>query len=371
MEIQYRLLDPGSDIEIRQWLDLYQICFQDTMSRDYWHWLFETNPFYLQTKPLIFIAEMNGKIIGSRSVIPYQFQVNMHQDHYFLNLGYLYGAMVHPEQRNRGIASTLLKNIINLTKAEGYDLLTSFTVNLYAYKSLLRAGFTCINSTKKSTGYLSFNGLLKNCLPVIPQSISRTVGFPISKIFTQLFPKLSHTYQVRYGDLSDYFEEITKICALNHSDSGIYGARTPPNLLWRFSAPGILSKCLSLWEEKTMVAYLILDYPDDGKNVLIEDMFARGDNEYLKSILVSEAVAMLKKHNIDSIWTYLIDGKKNHSQIFSVRQGFISCSFIKTFPIARFLYFPLKENQNNMIFSDKEQWKLWCADFWYFEPCDY
>ena len=216
------------------------------------------------------------------------------------------------------------------------------------------------------------NGLIKNYLPILPQQISKTLGFPLSGIFTLLFPKISHNLQVRYGDITEFIGEIDKIHRADYSHSGVHGGRTTPYIRWRFSAPGICSKCLSLWEGGEMVAYLILDYPDPGKNVLIEDLFALKDDEHLISILVSEAVAILKKANVDSVWTYLIESEGMHSKIFSQRHGFIShSSGLKTLPMARFLYLPLKENLYNEIFSDEKQWNLMAADSWFFEKSDY
>jgi GNAT superfamily N-acetyltransferase len=372
MGINYRLLDSGSDTEIQQWLDLYRICFHETMDRDYWYWLHEKNPIYRKTKPLVFIAEVNSRIIGSVSVIPSQNLVKTHQNQYFLDSCYIYGIMVHPEFRRQGISSTILKNIINFTKDEGYDLLTVCSTNLYSYQSLVHAGFTCLTSFKKSKGYLSMNGLMKNYLPILPQQISKTLGFPLSGIFTLLFPKISHNLQVRYGDIPEFIGEIDKIHRADYTHSGVHGGRTPPYIQWRFSAPGICSKCLSLWEGGKMIAYIIFDYPDPGKNVLIEDLFALKDDEYLISILVSEAVAILKKANADSVWTYLMEREGIHSKIFSQRHGFIShSSGLKTLPMARFLYLPLKENLNHEIFSDEKQWNLMAADSWFFEKSDY
>jgi hypothetical protein len=39
--------------------------------------------------------------------------------------------------------------------------------------------------------------------------------------------------------------------------------------------------------------------------------------------------------------------------------------------LERFLFFPLKEDLNQEIFSDKKQWNIWCADFCFFEIADY
>ncbi len=372
MEINYRLLDSGSDAEIQQWLDLYQICFHETMDRDYWHWLHEKNPIYRKTRPLVFIAETDSRIIGSVSVIPSRIQVKTHQNQHFLSSGYIYGIMVHPEFRRQGISSTILKNIINFTKDEGYDFLTVCSTNSYSYQSLVHAGFTCVTSFKKSIGYLSLHGLMKNYLPILPRQISKTFGFPLSGIFSFLFPEISHNLQVRYGDISDFIGEIDKIHRADYSHSGVYGGRTTPYIQWRFSAPGICTKCLSLWDAEEMVAYLLLDYPDPGKNVLIEDLFTMKDDGNLITILVSEAVAILKKANVDSVWTYLAESEGMHSKIFSQRHGFIShSSGLKTLPMARFLYLPLKENLIQEIFSDEKQWNLMAADCWFFEKSDY
>lgn len=371
MEINYRLLDAGSDTDMAQWLDLYSVCFHEKMLHDYWDWLYNKNPFYKKTRPLIFVAETNQGIIGAQSAIPSRIQVNYNQESYLLNSCDLNAAMVHPEFQKQGISSALLKNVINLAKEEGYDLLTVCSTNLNAYQSLVHAGFTCVTGFKKSRGFLSLGGLIHQNLPFIPQRITRTIGFPLFRIIAHISPAIPHAFHVEYGDLRDFFGDISRIHAENLSDAGIFGDRTLPFLQWRFFPPGIRSKCLSLWDKERMCAYLILDYPDAGKNVLIEDLFVREDDEYLIPILVSEAVAILKKDNVDSIWTYLIDNNESHSEIFSLRNGFISHSSGLTTPVARFLFLPLTENPAHEVFSDAKQWNFQCADFWYFETDDY
>jgi hypothetical protein len=112
-----------------------------------------------------------------------------------------------------------------------------------------------------------------------------------------------------------------------------------------------------------MLAYLILDFPHKGKNALIEDLFARDDDEYLTLILVSEAIAILKKDNIDSLWISLVEKTGNLLHFFSFRYGFISRpSGSKSFPKAQFLYYPLKQNLDNTYFSDNKQWNIHSAD---------
>jgi GNAT superfamily N-acetyltransferase len=371
MEMNYRLLNAESDTEIQQWLDLFRVCFYDTMDRDYWQWLIEKNPLYLKTKPLVLIAETGDRIIGSACVIPSQILVHAHKGHTLLNSGYIYGEMVHPDWRNQGIISMILKKTITLTKDEGYDLLTVFSTNIYSYKSLVEAGFMPVTRFKKYRGYLTIDGAFKNYFPFIPERIRKPMGFPLTGIFTRLFPRISHSYQVKYGDLGEYADEINKIQASNGFGSGIFGIRTPPYTRWRFSAPGIQSKCLSLWDGDMMLAYLILDYPDSGKNVLIEDLFAREDDGYLISLLMSEAAAILKTAKADSVWTCLTEENKLPFQIFSRRYGFISQSSLQTMPMSQFLCLPLKENLDPGILSDQKQWNLRSADFRFFEKCDY
>ena len=117
-----------------------------------------------------------------------------------------------------------------------------------------------------------------------------------------------------------------------------------------------------------MLAYLIIEYKDEGKTALVVDIFARDDDESLFLTLVSELVTILKNEHFDSIQTYLIERNGSVSKIFSLRHGFIGrSSGTDKKTKLRFLYYPLKEHLCTTNFSDKNQWNIQSVDtcmFW-------
>lgn len=368
MDIKYRSLDAGSDAEIFQWLELYQVCFQHKVSRKFWDWIHGENPFYIKVKPLVLIAEIDNRIVGSVSLIPSPLQVMPDQNHCPLNSCLVCKAMVHPEYQGRGIFSSLLKNAIKQARDEGYDLLITFSNNPYSYQSLVRAGFTYVTDIIQSKYYLSADGPFKKYLAVLPRFMRKTIGFPLLWMYTQLIPGIQHNFRIDYRDATECSGEINRIYALHHSDSGVYGVKTPPFIQWRFSYPQFHFKCLSLREGEQMLAYLIIEYKDEGKTALVVDIFARDNDESLFLTLVSELVTILKNEHFDSIQTYLIERNRSVSKIFSLRHGFIGrSSGTDKKTKLRFLYYPLKEHLCTTNFSDKNQWNIQSVDtcmFW-------
>jgi predicted N-acetyltransferase YhbS len=368
MEINYRFLDAGSDTEISRWLNLYTICFHHQVSRKFWDWAHRENPFYLHEKPLVFIAETGNRIIGAVSLIPSPLHVTPYADPCPLNSCLVCKAMVHPEYQGKGIFSSLLKNAITHTREEGYDLLITFSNNPYSFQGFTRAGFLPVTEITQSKYYLSAEGPFKNYLAGLPGFMRRITGLPFLWLFSRLIPAVPHTYLVEFRDATECREDIERIYALHHADSGIYGMRTAPFIQWRFSYPQFHFKCLTLREGEEILAYLVIEYRHEGKTALIVDIFVRDNNESLIPILVRELIGILKNDQFDSIWTYFIERNGGIFNFFSLRHGFFSresSTDTKTKP--RFLYFPLKEQLRVERFSDKNQWNIQSADtcmFW-------
>jgi hypothetical protein len=368
MGINYRYLNGESEAEILQWLDLYRICYQHSVSREFWHWIHIDNPFYKKSKPLIFIAESEGCIVGSVSLFPSQLTVSDHNTDYTLESCLLCKAMVHPELRGQGIFSTLLKNAQKLMRDEGYDLILTFTNNPYTYRSFIHADFVYISEMVQPKIYISTYGPFNKFISYLPKGLKEIIGYPITCIYQRLLPNTAHKYQIQYKNVFECFEEIDKIHATYHHNYGIYGTRTSKFFRWRFSLKGVNFKCLSLWEGKKMLAYIIFEYPNSGKNALISDLFVHKGSEILIQILVSEAVVILKKDNLDSILTYNLERTWNLSKIFSFRHGFINRSLIvNRTPKSHFLFYLLNKKHPFPFFADKNNWNIQSADtclFW-------
>ena len=323
MEINYRFFRADSDPEILQWLDLYQVCFQRTVHHEFWHWIHMENPFYTKTRPLIFIAETENRIVGSVSLIPSPLQVMANKEQGLLDACLLCKAMVHPEYRGRGIFSSLLRHAIEHAKGDGYDLIMTFSNNAYSYQGFIHEGFQYVTDIIQSKYYISAEGLSRKYIAALPGQVRRHINNSLSRIYSLSNYAADDTFRIQYDDIPVVMEEINRIHFSGHSGEGIFGGRTPDFIRWRLSCGGISFRCLSLWDNKEMLAYLIIGFPDGGKSALIADLFAQDNDESLILILVGEATAILEKDHFESVWTYLLDRNWKLGRIFSLRHGFI------------------------------------------------
>jgi|GEM_PF-3161362 len=369
MEIIYRFFSVDSDSDIIQWLDLHKICFQRTVSREFWHWIHMGNPFYTKTKPMIVIAETENRIVGSVSLIPIHLQITANHEHRVLTSCLVCKAMVHPDYQNRGIFSSLLKKGIKLTREEGYDLLITFSNNPYSYQGFVQQGFQYVTDVIQSKYYISPDRLSKKYTAVLPGQIRKHINRSLSRIYSLLLPEIHHTFRICYNEISEVTEEIYRIHFPDNTGSGIFGGRTPEFIRWRLSSDGIHFKCLSLWDKDKMLAYLIIGIQDRRKSALIADLFSRENDKSLILILVNEAVTILKKENFNSFWTYLLDRNWDLSTIFSLRYGFIRRpSGAGNNAKLRFLCFPLSDPVCDADFSDKNLWNIHSLDSCMFWP---
>jgi len=368
MDINYRFFRADSDAEIQQWLDLYQLCFRRTVSHEFWHWIHMENPFYTKTRPLIFIAETENRIIGSVSLIPSPLQVTLKREHNVLNACLLCKAMVHPEYRGRGIFSSLLRDAIEHSHGDGYDLIMTFSNNAYSYQGFIQEGFQYVTDIIQSKYYISAEGLSRKYIAALAGQMRRHINSSLSQIYSLSNYTAHDTFRIQYDDIPVVLDEITRIHFSGHSGEGIFGGRTPDFIRWRLSCGGICFRCLSLWDNKEMLAYLIIGFPDGGKSALIADLFAQDNDESLILILVGKATAILEKDHFDSVWTYLLDRNWKLGRIFSLRHGFIRrTSRTESNAKLRFLCYLLKDPLFDVDVSDKNLWNIQSVDtclFW-------
>jgi GNAT superfamily N-acetyltransferase len=370
MEIHYRLMNAGSDSEIVQWLNLYQLCYQHPVSRELWHWVHIQNPFYITTKPLVFIAEINNRVIGSVSLIPSPIHYHDGQTDVPLNSCLLCKAMVDPAFRNRGIFRKLVQTAIETSKSEGYDILLTVSNNLYSYLGFIRVGFGDITSMRWSKSYLFIDKVFQKNVQnrKIPAILGKIMVSPLSYIYNVLLPHKKHDLHIRYGDSREFVEEIENFHTSTRSNHGIYGARMPAFIQWRCSRPDSQFKCLTLWNEKSMLGYVIIDFLDGERNALIADLCVRDDDTLLIEILVSEGIAYCKKDNVQFLLTYLLEGEGNVSRFFSFRKGFLKRSSHKrNFPQSRFLFYLLNDKMIPAPLYDRDAWFIQSFDtclFW-------
>ena len=365
MNITYRFFDTNSESDIYQWLDLHSICFQYDISQNLWDIIHLKNPFYNKTKPLILIAELDKKIVGSVSLIPSPIQEHRNNTVILYNSLLICKAMVHPDYRKKGIFNHLLKNSMDVATYEGYDTLLTVSDNPYSYKSFVRIGFHDVAAMRWSKVYLSIDTASSHYFDTLklPRIVKKIFVSLISFFYSQLISLGEHSYQLKYGDITEFVEEITNFFISNQSHEGIFGIRTNPFIQWRFCRNDEYFKCFTLWDSEIMIGYLIIQYKEGEKNAFIVDMCLSNDKTSLISILTKESQEYLKKNKFQRLSVYMMEKDSNLSKFFSFRNGFfIQSSEPGKLNKSRFLMYALNKNLVKTFFSDKNNWNLQSVD---------
>ena len=365
MDIRYRFLNPNSESDIEQWLDLHSVCFQYTISRALWEHIYLANPFYRKIKPLILIAEVNGNVVGSLSLLPSPIQEDRNDRTIAYRSLLITKGMVHPDFQKKGIFNHLYKNSMDVMKSEGFDSVLGFSNSLYSYHSLTKNGFYDIAAMRWSKTYLSMETTVSKHVDTVrlPKIAKKIIISVFSRSYSLLTPSIKHSYQVKYGDICDFIEQIIEFNNSTNSKGGIFGRRTHNFILWRFFQDDSCFKCLTLMDDGRMLGYLIIQHKEGSKDAFIVDMCLSDNDNSLISILICETRQYLKKNNFQKLWVYLVENDSNLSNFFSRRNGFfVRSSKVGKLNKSRFLLYVFNKNLAVASYLDKKNWNIQSCD---------
>jgi hypothetical protein len=361
-KISYRRLDATVDTDISAWLELHQLCFQMSMDRETWRWIHMNNPFYKKSLPLIIVAESEGKIVGSVSIIPSPLNNSSDKDLIPLSSCLVCKAMVHPGWRNRGIFSTLLKNAITISQEDGFDLLLTIANNPYSFRSFVRAGFIHISDSTQKNRYLSPDSLFKNYCGPITRHLNKKIVIPFFNLFTGRVSNSRHEYVIRYGPVAEVVKDIEDLHFNNPRFSGIYGLRNIMFTRWRFCREGGNVRCLTIWKKNQLFGYVVLGFSHEGKAGIILDLSVRDSNTQLFQILVNETINILTKNHAGTLSISLINRDWDLNRVFSIRNGFLKSHILSGKEKSHILYYCIKEKPGMEFLQEKNSWNLQACD---------
>jgi len=365
MEITYRFLDITSDSDRSQWLDLYSVCFQQNITNTFWNYIFLENPFYKKTKPLIFLAETDGKIVGSFSAIPSPL-AQYHKDTISrYNSLLLCKGMVHPDYRKNGIFGTLLKNARATAESEGYDFLLTISDNFISYQSFIRAGFHDVAAMRWSRLFLSENTVFSAYINGLhlPLIVKKFLMASCSYLYAGLVPRNNHQYQIKQGDASEFIEKIENFYASPRKDGDIYGSRSFRFTQWKFVRTDACFKCFTISEKEKMLGYALVQLKEMGKNAYIIDISVYPHNKSVITELIGEITTSLKENNFNAVWSYMVENDTILSNFFTFRNGFfIRSSKGGKLKKSRLLVYPLKNTLAQPSCLDENTWSIQAVD---------
>ena len=329
MDINYRMLDTHSSDEIRQWHELFRISFNTSISESTWNWKYLHNPVRNEERPLIYIAESSDSIVGSVFFQPMQFWLQSDGQKVIVPAGLVGNAMVHPDFRNLGIFSALLKNVMNDATGEGFNILYTFANNPISRRGFLRHNWTEVMDSEAYMYFLNPQQALHDFLsdkryPAFMRSIPTIV--PTKRIDFRSFQRHRQKYHFSCGKVQDYLSAIEQIHTNYQEAERISGARNQKYLQWLFGDPERRYLFFGMWLKEELHAYIVVRQVDSStsdmqKSALIEDSFSLTKKTSLDSRLFSYMVAQLRDHQFMKIsGTFFPEGPLGLSPLF---KGFI------------------------------------------------
>jgi hypothetical protein len=275
--------------------------------------------------------------------------------------------MVSQRWREKGIFSSLLLRAIHLAREEGYDMLLTIANNPFSFRSFVRTGFIHVTDFFPAKRFISPDGLAGKSSGLV-HSMKRILLLPTFALYNRMYPQIHHDYEIRKGPVSEFADEIEDFAG-DGNFPGICGERTKSFVLWRFCRAGGDIRCLTLWKQNRLAAYLIHSYSATRKNGVILDVRTEGDSITLAEILVSEAVSALAKEHAGSLSAFQLDRKWEFARLFSPRHGFFGRS-----PLAghvensHFLVYCLNKCEDTLRYFEKNSWNIQAADTCLFPP---
>lgn len=127
----------------------------------FWIWKHQANPF---GESLILIAEQDGKLLGVRAFMKWQWKDNFRTWQALRAVD----TAVHPDYQGKGIFTKLTKSLVLEAKEEGFDMVFN-TPNQKSLPGYLKMGW-------RKLGYapvqIQFNFILKNTKRPLPEEIN-------------------------------------------------------------------------------------------------------------------------------------------------------------------------------------------------------
>jgi GNAT superfamily N-acetyltransferase len=343
---------------------LYSVCFQQKITKNFWNYIYLDNPFYKKTKPLIFVAEADGKIVGSISAIPSQLVQNRENNTFLYNSLLICKGMVHPDYRKKGIFGSLLKKAMETAESEDYDIALTISNNAYSYQSFIRSGFHDVAVMRWSRLFLSRETASAYCEAFhFPSVVKKICSSLFSYLYSQMTPRNNHSYQIAQGDTSEFIQEIENFYTANPPGEGMFGRRTKQFMQLKFVRKDAWIRCFTLSNGQKMLGYAIVFLNEGGKNAYIVDIGISTNNKTIITELIGEINTFLKENNFQTAWAYMVENNTMLSNFFTFRHGFFSSILNrKKNKKTRLLVLPLKHTLSQPYYLEKGTWHIQAID---------
>jgi len=357
-QIEYHMLDAGSQSEIREWRELYETCFSIRFDQEIWDWKWRNNPYVDPARPPICIALLDDRIVGSCSLVPITLMLGDEP----VRASSLDNSMVHLEYRHLGIFNTLLQNLMDDAISSGCELVYGFMISPYSARSSLRNGWRQIATYRRARVFPAPGRALAAYFskadhsPPLKELLLRAGSSSYAAIVSKQPRDGCHAIEKPIGES---IGDITTLCQEASPQLVFGGTRSAEFLRWRFSFPGKTYRCYALHDGDRMRAYLIADIQrtENGSSATISDIYAPRNDPTLLAGLMGHVTRLLGDQGFYALSLSLPVHRSNLSSILTLRRGFVWGGEAVAFH-AR----PLAPSMQTDFFWNLDSWSLFRAD---------
>ena len=318
----------------------------------WWKWMYIDNP---AGDSRIWVADHNGKIVSSRSVILVKMKIAGETVTASQNTD----LMTHPDYRRQGIFSALEKKSFNQLKEEGIPLTYSFPSNM-SYPGYIKSGeFFDTHALRTMVNPLNLEKMLKRRIKnKFLLKIYTLIGYLFINIFykTKKPPEVDGLTITKISSFDDRINGFWKNISNEHE---IIVIRDKEYLNWRYvDVPNVEYTIYLAEEGGEICGYIVLRCAkQDQLSGHIIDIIAPLDRPEVFHSLLSKAIEYFKEEGVDVIFCKMIADKIFY-KIFR-ENGFVSSRFIIK---SKFIVRINSPKISETYLKDKKNWFIQVGD---------
>jgi len=303
--------------------NLRKAVYGEPFRENEWNWKFINK--YAGRSSRIFVAESDGLIVGVRPIICSPLKSRKQ----YVISGLDVDMMVHPDFRNLGIFTGLVRESIKTVQSEGVDIILSFP-NENSYPGLKRSKnikWQHVNTVPLLAMPLNFDKLskrlTKNWLLQRIGSLTGKLIFSLIRVFG--VRRRDNTNDITINRVRTFDQRFDGLWQTASDQFNLAIRRDSNYLQWRYGEkPDVEYAIFSAEKDNKLAGYIVLKISQELLNLnlgLIVDMLTVQDDQVIKALL-AKAVAYFKEKKADAIGCIMLPYTGYYKAL--KRQGFMA-----------------------------------------------
>ena len=300
----------------RQILNLFEKTFNKKMTKEFWEWRFEKNPY---GNPLIKLAFVNQKLVANYLLHPIELRMGFKPIRGLFSMT----TMTDPEFAGKGIMSNLAKEVYDLGKRKDYDIIFGFSNKNSRYMFTQKLGFKELETMNEiCLGINNNTDFISNCKCI---------------------------------EIENFDEDYSQFYSLEQKRMyKIIIPRTKEHLQWRYTNhPQNKYHCYKITKDNDLKGFFVLKNYEGIKSHIV-DYFMINEDIYYEA-MIATATSFCKKFKIPELTLWVNNSLPMFK--FLLKIGFRK-NPIMTFFIAKIL----NENKIDKTFFDFNNWYVTMGD---------